>query len=245
MIEYNFSNKTVLVTGAGRGMGREVAKTLVKCGAKVVALSIIEEELRTLKQEVPQIITVKCDIANNKQVKELIPPHGPYHCLANIAGIIELQPFLDVTEESFDRVVAVNTKGMVFVSQVVAKQMIEHKIEGTIVTISSQASKVGVRDHTAYCASKAAVNLITKVMAIELAPYGIRSNCVNPTVVMTELGKIGWSDPVKAKTMLDRIPLHRFAEVEDVVTTVLFLLSDNNKMINGETVMVDGGALSN
>ncbi|KAK9499223.1 hypothetical protein O3M35_002301 [Rhynocoris fuscipes] len=122
--------------------------------------------------------------------------------------------------------------------------MIQHNIKGSIVNISSQASKVALRDHVVYCATKAAIDAMTRVMALELGEYGIRVNTVNPTVVMTNMGRIGWSDPNKAKPLLDRIPLHRFAEVEEVVNTILFLLSDEASFINAVTLPIDGGFLS-
>jgi len=100
-----------------------------------------------------------------------------------------------------------------------------------------------LKDHTLYCGTKAALDMISRVMALELGKHKIRVNCVNPTVVMTEMGKLGWSDPFKADPMLAKIPMGRFAEVEDVVNSVMFLLSDKSAMINGAALPVDGGFL--
>jgi len=117
-------------------------------------------------------------------------------------------------------------------------------VGGSIVNVSSQASQVGLVDHTSYCASKAAQDALTRCMAVELGKHGIRTNSVNPTVVLTDMGRLAWSDPVKAGPMLSRIPTGRFAEVDDVVSVVLFLLSDNAAMVNGSALPVDGGFLS-
>lgn len=122
--------------------------------------------------------------------------------------------------------------------------MINRKVSGAIVNVSSQASQVGLPDHTAYCISKGALDQLTRVSATELGPHGIRVNSVNPTVVLTEMGKAAWSDNAKAAPMLARIPLRRFAEEEDVVNAIVFLLSDKASMINGTLLRVDGGFLS-
>ena len=138
----------------------------------------------------------------------------------------------------------INLKAVFFISQTVAKGMVERGLGGAIVNISSQASQAALQDHAVYCASKGGLDQLSRVMALELGPHNIRVNCVNPTVVMTAMGKIGWSDPKKAGPMLNKIPLGRFAEVEDVVHAVLFLLSDKAGMINGITLPVDGGFLA-
>eukprot|EP01137_Pigoraptor_chileana_P019742 Opistho-2@81189 len=122
--------------------------------------------------------------------------------------------------------------------------MVESRKGGSIVNISSQASQRPLVNHTAYCASKGALDQLTRVMALELGPHNIRVNCVNPTVVMTDMGRLGWSDPAKAGPMLSRIPLNRFAEVSDVVNATLFLLSDRSGMVHGCMLPVDGGFLA-
>ena len=113
-----------------------------------------------------------------------------------------------------------------------------------MVNVSSTGSKFGLRDHAAYCASKGALDQLTRVMALELGPHGIRVNAVNPTVVMTPMGKMAWGDPEKARPMLEEIPLGRFAEPIDVARAVAWLLSDEAAMIHGVTLPVDGGFLA-
>ena len=138
---------------------------------------------------------------------------------------------------------AVNLRSVMIVSQVITKQMIKRGIAGSIVNVSSMAALHALHDHAAYCASKAGVDQLTAVMAMELGQHGIRVNSVNPTVVLTEMGKRAWSDPIKSGPMLARIPLRRFAECEDIASVVCFLLTDGASMLNGLALRVDGGFL--
>lgn len=124
------------------------------------------------------------------------------------------------------------------------KKLIASGKGGSIVNISSQASMSALKDHLAYGLSKAALDQVTRIYALELGPHNIRVNSVNPTVTMTDMAKVGWSDPVKAANMLSKIPLGRFAEPQEVVDTVLFLLSDKANMINGVILPIDGGYMA-
>lgn len=170
---------------------------------------------------------------------------GPVDLLVNNAAVALLQPFLEVTKEAIDTSFGVNLRAVIQVSQIVARGMIARGAPGAIVNVSSQASQRAITDHSVYCSTKGAMDMLTKVMALELGPHNIRVNAVNPTVVMTAMGQIYWSDPQKAKTLLDRIPLGRFAEVSEVVDIILFLLSDRSSMTTGSSVLVDGGFLTN
>jgi len=139
---------------------------------------------------------------------------------------------------------ATNVTQVLVISQVVAKRMISRGIGGAIVNVSSQASQLAIPDHSSYCTSKAALDQLTKMMALELGPHNIRTNAVNPTVVLTPLGKRDWSDPKKAAPMLAKIPLGRFAQSREISEAIVFLLSDRASMINGVTLPIDGGLLS-
>ncbi|WP_293909049.1 SDR family oxidoreductase, partial [Deinococcus sp.] len=130
------------------------------------------------------------------------------------------------------------------ISQIVARGLIERGVPGAIVNVSSQSSSVGLPDHATYCASKGALDQLTRVMAIELGPRGIRVNAVNPTVTLTPMGVMAWSDPAKSGPMLERNPLGRFAQPLDVAQAVAYLLSDAAGMVNGVTLPVDGGFLA-
>eukprot|EP00058_Branchiostoma_floridae_P010074 XP_002595562.1 hypothetical protein BRAFLDRAFT_200739 [Branchiostoma floridae] len=131
-----------------------------------------------------------------------------------------------------------------YLSQIVAKGMVERGSGGSIVNVSSLASKCALKEHTSYCTSKGALDIMSKVMALELGPHKIRVNTVNPTVVMTDMGVKVWSDPVKAGPMLARIPLGKFVEVDDVVHAILYLLSDKAAMVNGTNLPIEGGFLT-
>jgi NAD(P)-dependent dehydrogenase (short-subunit alcohol dehydrogenase family) len=140
-----------------------------------------------------------------------------------------------------DATMAINLRAVLVVSQIVAKGMIERGVPGSIVNISSMSSFQALPDHAAYAASKAGLDQLSKVMAVELGPHRIRVNSINPTVVMTEMGKRAWTDPNKGGPMLGRIPLQRFAECEDIASVVCFVLSDAAGMLNGLALRVDGG----
>lgn len=243
-MEINFKHQRALVTGAGKGIGRDLVKKLVQCGATVYAISRTKRDLDSLAQECHGIHTITCDLGDWGATEEAVKSCGDIDLLVNNAGVALLQPFLEATAEAFDRSFAVNVRSMLQVSQIVAKNMIARKSGGSIVNLSSQASQVGLADHAVYCATKAAVDSLTATMGLELGPHNIRVNAVNPTVVNTEMGKVGWSDPAKAGPMLAKIPLGRFAEVEDVVNVILFLLSDKAAMVNAVTLPVDGGFLA-
>ena len=243
-MEIRFDGKCALVTGAGKGIGRATAIALRKCGAEVIALSRTLSDLESLAKEQPDIRTVHLDLSDIAAVRTQVPKLGPVHLLVNNAAIGEVQPFLDVTEESFDRLFNVNVKSCLFVAQAVARGMVERGGGGAIVNVSSQASQAALLDHTVYSATKAALDSMTRTMALELGPKQIRVNAVNPTVVMTAMGKVGWSDPARAGPMMAKIPQGKFAEVKDVVHAVLYLLSDQADMITGSTLAVDGGFLA-
>ncbi|KAA8581166.1 hypothetical protein FQN60_008532 [Etheostoma spectabile] len=236
-MEISFAEKRALVTGAGKGIGRATALALARCGAKVTALTRTQADLNSLVQECASITPVCVDLADWGATEAALQEVGPIDLLVNNAACANLQPFLDVTPDQFEQSFNVNVKAVLHVSQA-------RRSGGSIVNVSSQASQCALRDHAVYCATKAALDMLTKVMALELGPHQIRVNSVNPTVVMTEMGRLGWSDPEKAKTMTSRIPLGRFAEVEDVVNSILFLLSDKSNMTNGVTLPVDGGFLA-
>ncbi|KAJ8730132.1 hypothetical protein PYW07_017170 [Mythimna separata] len=239
-----FKEKRILITGGCQGIGRGIALELWRQGAHVVVLSNQPENLEKLKKEYPTIETTCVDLRDWDKTRETVDSLGTFDGLVNSAGVAIIEPFFECSPESFDTTMAINVRAILNVSQIVAKKMIENNIKGSIVNISSQASKAALKDHTAYCASKGAVDSLTRVMALELGPHGIRANTVNPTVVLTELGRKVWADPAKSQDMLSKIPMGRFGEVQEVVNTVIFLLSDSASMITGVQLPVDGGFLA-
>uniref|UniRef100_A0A8C3GF85 Dicarbonyl and L-xylulose reductase n=1 Tax=Cairina moschata TaxID=8855 RepID=A0A8C3GF85_CAIMO len=234
----SFHGRRALVTGAGKGIGRAVAVALSRAGARVTALSRTAADLESLARECPGIEPLCLDLADWDATEAAVGAAGPFELLVNNAAVAVLQPFLEVTREAFDRCLDVNLRAVLHVSQIVARQMITQGTPGAIVNVSSQASQRALRDHAVYCKLK-----YLSVMAMELGPHKIRVNTVNPTVVMTDMGRINWSDPQKSAAMINRIPLGKFAEVDDVVNSILFLLSDKSAMTTGSSLMVDGGFL--
>ena len=239
-----FAGCRALVTGAGAGIGRATALKLFELGAEVFALSKTLANLESLKQECPDINIIHVDLENWTEAREAVKKIAPIHLLVNNAACAQFTPFLEVSPETFDKLFNINVKAVLNISQVVAGDLVTRKLRGSIVTLSSLAGHRALKDHTVYSSSKSAVEMLTKMMALELGPKGIRANAVAPTVVMTAMGRIGWSDPVKASEMISRIPQGRFAEVEEVVNAIVFLLSDESDMVNGHSLPVDGGFLA-
>jgi L-xylulose reductase len=240
-VTYHFAGKMALVTGAGRGIGRATAKALVAAGAVTYGLSKTKENLDSLKSECPDIRTVCVDLSDWDATKKAVEDIGPIDLLVNNAGVLQLHSFLEVEPQKFDEIYNVNVKALMCVSQVVAKGMIARGCSGSIVNVSSVGSSRAVKSYSAYGSSKAAVDQLTRIMALELGPHKIRVNSVNPTVVMTDLGKITWADPARSVPFLARHPLGKFAEEDDVANAIMFLLSDKAGMIDGHSLPIDGG----
>ena len=242
-MKISFTGKRALVTGAGKGIGREIARVLAECGAQVVALSRTAADLETLRAEI-SCESLVADLSDPNAARAAAMEAGPIDLLVNNAGISIPQPFLQTSVGAFDQTLAVNVRAAMIVSQVVAEGLIKRKSAGAIVNVSSQASMVGLADHAAYCASKGALDQLTRVMALELGPHQIRVNAVNPTVTLTPMGEMAWSEPTKRAAMLAKIPLGRFAKPVDVAQAVAYLLSEQAGLIHGVTLPVDGGFLS-
>ena len=243
-MEINFKGKKALVTGAGKGIGYGIALALSRCGAEVFALSRTQSDLDELVKEDPKIHPVCVDLEDFKEMREKVSSlPDDITLLVNNAGYGKLEPFLEVTEATFDKTMNINVKAMLFLSQIIAKKMIKNGKGGTIVNLSSQASMVALPQHTVYCTSKGAVDQLTRTMAQELGPHQIRVNAINPTVVLTRMGRYAWEGD-KGIEMKSQIPQGKFAEVDDVVHPVLYLLSEKSDMINGVMLPVDGGFLA-
>ncbi|CAK8685251.1 L-xylulose reductase-like [Clavelina lepadiformis] len=239
-----FDGKRALVTGAGKGIGRDLVKQLVELGADTIALSRTKEDLESLKNECPSVSVIHCDLSVANELESAVKSCGRIDLLVNNAAVALLEPFLEISSQHFDKSFDVNVKAPLLVSQIVSQGMVERGTGGNIVNVSSQASMRAIDNHTVYCMTKAALDQLTRNMAKELGQHNIRVNAVNPTVVNTAMGKIGWSDPAKADPMKAKIPLGKFAEVDDVISVILFLLSDQSSMISGSCIPVDGGTLA-
>ncbi|SHF07562.1 NAD(P)-dependent dehydrogenase, short-chain alcohol dehydrogenase family [Kaistia soli DSM 19436] len=235
-----FSGKSVIVTGAGKGIGRATAKMLAARGAEVIALSRSQADLDSLASEIG-CRGIAVDLADAAATRQAALEALPADLLVNCAGTTALDPFLDVTAETFDMIYAVNTRAPMIVAQEYARDRVAKGVPGAIVNVSSMASFFGIPDHAAYCASKGGLDALTRVMANELGRHGIRVNAVNPTVTLTPMAVKAWSDPAKAGGMLSRIPVGHFADPDEVAEVILFLLTDRASMMNGVAMPVDGG----
>jgi NAD(P)-dependent dehydrogenase (short-subunit alcohol dehydrogenase family) len=237
---FDFSGRSILVTGASSGIGRATVEALCASGALVVAAARNVNELARLAEETG-CEPLKLDVSDEAAIDEAFAALEPFDGLVNCAGIALLERAVDTTAASFDRVMAVNTRGAVLVAKHVARGMLDAKRAGSIVNVSSQAALVALGDHLSYSASKAALDAVTRALCIELGPHGIRVNSVNPTVTLTPMAALAWSDPVKRDPALQAIPLRRFAESAEVAAPILFLLSDAASMISGVCLPIDGG----
>ena len=236
----DFAGKTALVTGAGKGIGRATAQLLAARGARVVALSRTAADLATLADETG-CATFAADLADVGATRAALASMPPVDLLVNCAGIAHLAPFVETSAEALDLVMAVNVRAPMLVAQHCARSMIARGVRGAIVNVSSIAAQVGTPLHAAYCASKGALDALTRVMAVELGEHGSRANAVDPVITLTPMAERAWSDPAKSGPMLARIPLHRFAEPLDVAHAIVWLLGDGAAMVNGVSLPVDGG----
>lgn len=236
----SLEGKTVLVTGAGKGIGRATAVMLARQGTNVVAMSRTKADLDSLVDEIG-CIPIVVDLADAEATRAAGRSAMPVDFLVNNAGTTILESFLETSVESFETLMAVNTRAPMILAQEYARERIGRGQGGAIVNVSSNASWMGWADHAAYCASKGALDAMSRVMANELGRHGIRVNCVNPAITLTPMAVKAWSDKEKADPMLRRMPLGRFVEPEEVASVILFLLSDKAAMINGVAMPIDAG----
>jgi len=250
----SLKNKVAIITGAKRGMGKTHALSLAKVGAKVVVADISLEDCEAVVTEIKdakgEAMAVKCDVSKKEEVDEMIKKTtekwGKIDILVNNAGICQFKPFLELTEEEWDKTININLKGYFLCAQACAKEMVKQK-SGAIVNIASIAMGqvgVGFPAITHYCASKGGIVAMTEAMALELAPFNIRVNAVAPGAIDTPMASSTTQDPKVLEGTLSRIPLHRMGKPEEVSSLVLFLTSDASSYMTGSTVVIDGGWLA-
>ena len=238
---YDFKGKKILVTGAGRNIGRGIASNLVKLGAKVYALDCNRENLDDLVKELPDVCPVYQDLENWEETKNTVEQLGNLDGLVNCAGILfPSQKAVDVPREQLSKCLNVNMLAAVNLMQVVGKKMAASGKGGSIVNMSSQVSEYALDGFLPYCISKAGLDMATKMFALELGPHKIRVNAVNPGPVMTEMLQSAFSEE-EIQRLVKKSPAGRINEIQDIVELVLFLLSDRSVMINGTTNMINGG----
>lgn len=240
---FDFKGRCAVITGGGAGIGLACATLLAECGARVVLLDrdpAVEGVAASLGSE---HLGVVADLRQLDQIQRAIDSvatrFGRIDFLINSAGVVFLDKALDVTEDAWDTTLDINLKASFFVAQACARHMIDQG-QGRIVNLASQAAVVGLDQHVAYCASKAAVVGMTRVLAMEWAPHGITVNAISPTIVETALGRKAWAGE-RGELAKKQIPVGRFAQPEEVAALALYLLSDAAQMVTGENVVIDGG----
>lgn len=237
------SSRTVVVTGAGAGIGEAIARAFAAQGERLVLLDR-DEKVVDLQRELGEphvsfVIDVKSETSVEAGGRRIFDEVGPIDVLVNNAGIGPLAPAEVYPVSDWDRTMAVNLRGAFLCARAFAPQMIARGW-GRIINMASQAAVVGIEGHVAYCASKAGLLGMTRCMALEWGPMGITVNAVSPTVVETALGLMSWSGDVGVKARA-AIPVRRFALPAEVASAVLYLATDGAAMINGNNLMIDGG----
>lgn len=245
---FTLEGKNAIVTGAASGLGQHCAETLARAGARVALLDINQDGLaktaaRIKKiggQSVSQVVDISQTKAVDAGVGEVIEAFGAIHVLVNSAGVALWRPVLKVTEKEWDLLLDVDLKGTWLMCQAVAKHMIAHKIHGSLINISSATSHRPQPNLVPYATAKAGVNHLSRALAAELAPYGIRVNSLAPGGIMTNMVREFLKTP-DGKAAVASVPLKRFAEVEEYNGPLLLLASDASSYMTGAVIMVDGG----
>lgn len=236
-----FTGKTVIITGAGKGIGRATAQLMAARGARVLALSRTRADLDSLGAGCHAIVA---DLADPAAARKAMAEAGTADFLVNCAGTNVLESLTGMTDAGYDTVMNINLRSALICAQEFARARIAAGGGGAIVNVTSIAGHRGFAGHVAYAASKAGLEGATRVMAQELGPHGIRVAAIAPTVTMTELAVAAWSDPAKKDPMMARHPIGRFAEAEDVARGIALLLSEDAAMITGAVLPLDGGFLA-
>ena len=250
----SLENKVAIVTGGAKGIGLATAKRFVADGARVVIADVNEDAGSEAAQEVGALGAVRfvrCDVGDRDDVENLVASTvsawGAVDVLVNNAGIVHAADFLDLAEADFDRVLRVNLKGAFLVAQAVARQMVKQIGEGgapgAIVNMSSVNAVFAIANQVPYSVSKGGINQLTKVMALGLAPHGIRVNAIGPGSIMTDMLASVASDKAARTRVLSRTPLGRIGDPSEIASIAAFLASDDASYITGQTIYADGGRL--
>ena len=235
-----FTDRTILVTGAGGGIGGATVRHLVAAGATVLAAGRDADSVAAISAETGAEPVV-FDLESEDEIRAAIEGRDIYG-VVNCGGWGgEIATPMDTDIDVFDKVMRINARGSLLVTKYASREMIRVGKGGAIVNVSSQASLVALSGHISYGSSKAALDNITRVSALELGGYGIRVNSVNPTVVMTPMSAWYWGRPDIEGPFLDAMPLHRWATEAEIAAPIVFLLSDGASMISGISLPIDGG----
>jgi NAD(P)-dependent dehydrogenase (short-subunit alcohol dehydrogenase family) len=252
---FDLTGKVAIVTGARRGIGRGIALKLAEAGADVAVADISLEDCQKVVGEIEGLgrkgLAVKCDVTQKAEVEEMVAQtvkeFGKVDILVNNAGILGgFKPFLELTEEEWNKVIDVNLKGQFLCAQAAAREMVKNKW-GRIIDIASIASGqvgIGYPLIAHYCASKGGIIAMTEALALELSPLGINVNAIGPGVVETDMTKGMLADEKTTQGMLTRLPKGRVGQPEDIGAAAVFLASDEADYITGATLFIDGGWLA-
>jgi len=244
----DLKGKVAIVTGAAKGMGKADSLKLAGAGARVVLADIDVAGCQLVADEIKksrgESLVVKCDTSKKADidnvVAEAVKKFGKIDILVNNAGIYPFEPFLQMPEQNFQKVIDINLKGYFLMAQACANQMAKQK-SGSIINIASIAAIVGFAGLTHYCASKGGVTGMSKAMALELAPLGIRVNNIAPGAIDTPGASTTSMTEEQRKAMLAPIPLKRQGNAEEIANAVLFLASSESSYMTGSTMVIDGG----
>jgi NAD(P)-dependent dehydrogenase (short-subunit alcohol dehydrogenase family) len=232
---FDLSGQVALVTGANRGLGHDIALALEGAGATAVSgVRGDEAPTESVNLDLRDVSSIRA------AVDDVVKRHGKLDVLVNNAGLGTNHDALDATEEEWDELMAVNLRGLFFASQAAARHMVPAGY-GRIVNMSSQAAHVGIRRHAAYSASKGGVELLTKVLALEWGPHGVTVNAVAPTFIRTPGTAERLDRPEFLKDVLSRIPIGRVGTTTEVAAAVIFLASPAAGLVNGTSIVLDGG----
>jgi NAD(P)-dependent dehydrogenase (short-subunit alcohol dehydrogenase family) len=242
---FRLDGRRALVTGAGRGIGLAAAAALAEAGAEVTlaarSAAEIEDAAAAIRAEGGRAEALVLDVTDVPAVRAALALRPPFHVLVNNAGTNRPAPVTEVTPEDFDAVMSLNLRAAFFVAQAVARGLIAAGERGSIINVSSQMGHVGGQRRSVYCASKAAMEGMTKAMALDLAPHGIRVNTLCPTFIETPLTRPFFADEAFRSLVLSRIKLGRLGQVEDVMGAILFLAGEASALMTGAPLIVDGG----
>jgi NAD(P)-dependent dehydrogenase (short-subunit alcohol dehydrogenase family) len=242
---FGLAGRRALVTGAGRGIGLAAARALAHAGADVTLASRTDSELQAavdaIRSQGGKASALAVDVTRLADFRQAVAGMSPFDVLVNNAGGNRPQPFVDVTEENFDFLSTLNVKAAFFVAQTIARGMIEAGKPGSIINMSSQMGHVGGSNRTVYCVTKHAIEGLTKAMAIELGPHGVRVNTLCPTFIKTPMTKAFLQDPEFVRNTVSKIKLGRIGQVDDLLGAIVFLASDASSFMTGSALMVDGG----
>jgi NAD(P)-dependent dehydrogenase (short-subunit alcohol dehydrogenase family) len=234
------AGRHAVVTGAGRGLGRAITLALVAEGARVTAVARTRADLETLAAQAPGQITALVGDVQDASLHDAIAAMTDLDILVNNAGGNRPMLMVDVDDATLDHLIGLNIRSAYKVAQAGARAMVRAG-RGVIINMSSQMGHVGAAKRTVYCMSKHAIEGLTKAMAVELAPSGVRVVAVAPTFVLTPMTEPMFTDAAFRDSVLDMIPMRELARPEDVAAAVVFLASDGARMITGDSLRIDGG----